>query len=139
MKLLKKLTKKNNKGFSLVELIVVILIMAIIAVALAPQVIKWVGEAGKSATQNQETTIKSGIQTVVAEFMSKGNEISAEGKFTVSAITDSRSTVAINDATHPVHTSILSEAEKVLAGFDDTAVYTVTVAATTGAVTVKKN
>lgn len=35
-------TKKNNKGFSLVELIVVVLIMAIIAVALAPQVMKWV-------------------------------------------------------------------------------------------------
>lgn len=34
--------KKDNKGFSLVELIVVVLIMAIIAVALAPQVIKWV-------------------------------------------------------------------------------------------------
>ena len=32
----------NDKGFSLVELIVVILIMAIIAVALAPQVMKWV-------------------------------------------------------------------------------------------------
>jgi type IV pilus assembly protein PilA len=38
---MKKL-KKNNKGFSLVELIVVVLIMAIIAVALAPQVMKWV-------------------------------------------------------------------------------------------------
>ncbi|MCI5848904.1 MAG: type II secretion system GspH family protein, partial [Lachnoclostridium sp.] len=37
-----KRTKKNNKGFSLVELIVVVLIMAIIAVALAPQVMKWV-------------------------------------------------------------------------------------------------
>ncbi|MCR5205308.1 MAG: prepilin-type N-terminal cleavage/methylation domain-containing protein [Lachnospiraceae bacterium] len=33
---------KNNKGFSLVELIVVVLIIAIIAVALAPQVIRWV-------------------------------------------------------------------------------------------------
>ncbi len=33
---------KDNKGFSLVELIVVVLIMAIVAVALAPQVMKWV-------------------------------------------------------------------------------------------------
>ena len=37
--------KANNKGFSLVELIVVVLIMAIIAVALAPQVMKWVNNA----------------------------------------------------------------------------------------------
>lgn len=34
--------RDNNKGFSLVELIVVVLIMAIIAVVLAPQVTKWV-------------------------------------------------------------------------------------------------
>lgn len=37
--------KKNNKGFSLVELIVVVLIMAIIAVSLAPQVMKWVNNS----------------------------------------------------------------------------------------------
>jgi len=41
--------KKNNKGFSLVELIVVVLIMAIIAVALAPQVMKWVGNSRTAA------------------------------------------------------------------------------------------
>ena len=48
---MKKL-KKNNKGFSLVELIVVVLIMAILAVALAPQVIKWVNKS-KQANDNQ--------------------------------------------------------------------------------------
>lgn len=37
--------KHNNKGFSLVELIVVVLIMAIIAVALAPQVMKWIDQS----------------------------------------------------------------------------------------------
>ncbi len=45
--------KKNNKGFSLVELIVVVLIMAIVAVALAPQVMKWV----------QNSRIASDLQT----------------------------------------------------------------------------
>ena len=40
--------KMNNKGFSLVELIVVVLIMAIIAVALAPQVMKCVENSRKS-------------------------------------------------------------------------------------------
>lgn len=44
--------KKNNKGFSLVELIVVVLIMAIIAVALAPQVMKWVDNS-RIATDRQ--------------------------------------------------------------------------------------
>lgn len=44
--------KKNNKGFSLVELIVVVLIMAIIAVSLAPQVMKWVDNS-RIATDRQ--------------------------------------------------------------------------------------
>ena len=39
----------KNKGFSLVELIVVVLIMAIIAVALAPQILKWVDNSRVSA------------------------------------------------------------------------------------------
>ena len=47
-----KNVKKNNKGFSLVELIVVVMIMAIIAVALAPQVMKWVNNS-RQATDVQ--------------------------------------------------------------------------------------
>ncbi len=45
--------KRDNNGFSLVELIVVVLIMAIVALALAPQVMKWV----------QNSRISSDIQT----------------------------------------------------------------------------
>ena len=48
--------KMNNKGFSLVELIVVVMIMAIIAVALAPQVMKWVEN---SRIANDVTTVNS--------------------------------------------------------------------------------
>ncbi len=54
-----KKIKKNNKGFSLVELIVVVLIMAIIAVALAPQVMKWVGNARTSSNvQSYDTMVE---------------------------------------------------------------------------------
>lgn len=47
--------RNNDEGFSLVEIIVVVLIMAIIAVALAPQVMKWVENsriAGDLETRN---------------------------------------------------------------------------------------
>ena len=48
---MKKLTK-NNKGFSLVELIVVIAIMAVLVGVLAPQLIKYV-EKSREATDIQ--------------------------------------------------------------------------------------
>lgn len=69
--------KKNNKGFSLVELIVVILIMAIIAVALAPQVMKWVGESSKSTDANNMATIKSAVSAAVADFQGDGKKLEA--------------------------------------------------------------
>lgn len=62
-----KRTKKNNKGFSLVELIVVVLIMAIIAVALAPQVMKWVNESRKSADASTYDSLVAAAQDSLAD------------------------------------------------------------------------
>lgn len=62
-----KRTKKNNKGFSLVELIVVVLIMAIIAVALAPQVMKWVNESRKSADASTYDSVVAACQDALAD------------------------------------------------------------------------
>lgn len=64
--------KKNNKGFSLVELIVVVLIMGILAVALAPQVMKWVGRADESGKRNTAESVKSALQTAAADFIGEG-------------------------------------------------------------------
>lgn len=63
--------RRNDKGFSLVEMIVVVLIMAIIAVALAPQVMKWVGTARKGADFQSKEDVKSVAQVALAEFESK--------------------------------------------------------------------
>ena len=54
--------KKDNKGFSLVELIVVVLIMAILAVALTPQVMKWVNNSRVSADVQTQNSIVASIQ-----------------------------------------------------------------------------
>ncbi len=59
--------KMNNKGFSLVELIVVVLIMAIIAVALAPQVMKWVENSRKSTDCNNYDSVVSAVNLALAD------------------------------------------------------------------------
>ena len=46
--MVKKRSENSNGGFSLVELIVVVLIMGILAVSLTPQVMKWVNNARKA-------------------------------------------------------------------------------------------
>jgi len=57
--------RKDNKGFSLVELIVVVLIMAIIAVALAPQILKWVNNSRISADNDTMQQVISNFQTAL--------------------------------------------------------------------------
>lgn len=75
--------KKNNKGFSLVELIIVIAIMAILAGALAPALIKYINKSRRSADIANADTIRTAVQTAMSDedamekLMQKGNQTDA--------------------------------------------------------------
>jgi prepilin-type N-terminal cleavage/methylation domain-containing protein len=59
--------RKNKKGFTLVEIIVVLVIIAILIAALAPVMIGWINEARETTVRSEGRTVLIGLQTVSAE------------------------------------------------------------------------
>lgn len=58
---------KNNKGFSLVELIIVIAIMAILVGVIAPQLIKYIEKSRQAADVQLCDTVKTAIVTATSD------------------------------------------------------------------------
>lgn len=59
--------RMNDKGFSLVELIIVIAIMAILLVVLAPQYLKYVERSRNSTDLQNAVTLRTAIETFAAD------------------------------------------------------------------------
>ena len=64
--------KKNNKGFSLVELIVVVLILGILAVAVTPQVMNWIDKSKVAKDKNYAGTVATAVESVALEYVGLG-------------------------------------------------------------------
>lgn len=66
--------KKNNEGFSLVELIIVIAIMAVLVIVLAPTFLKFVEKGRETTDMDNVTMAKEAVQVYVADKGLKGTD-----------------------------------------------------------------
>ena len=106
--------KSNNKGFSLVELIVVIAIMAVLVGVLAPAYLKYVENSRKNKDELNAEEIRHAVEIILAE----------EGvydKLAVTSDTDKTATITITDANSaaastftgsPANTDVIAAAKK---------------------------
>ena len=65
--------KKNNNGFSLVELIIVIAIMAVLVGVLAPQFIKYVEQSRRSRDIQTAQEVREAVLADIADNKLSGN------------------------------------------------------------------
>lgn len=95
-KLLNK--KKNNKGFTLVELVIVIAILAILVGILAPQYTKYVEKSRKSADASNMDEI---IRAIEVYYVEQGvNSTGADTTVTITMNEDKTTPVSVKDGTN---------------------------------------
>ena len=70
--------KKNNKGFSLVELIIVIAIMAVLIGVLAPTFMKYVEQSRRSTDISNAEAIRTAVLADIADSQITGSATLAE-------------------------------------------------------------
>ena len=77
--------KTNNKGFSLIELIIVIAIMAVLVAIIAPNLTKYLGKSKDSTDTKNADEIESTLKTCITDYeMDNGDLISGtSGTMTV--------------------------------------------------------
>lgn len=104
----------NNKGFSLVELIIVIAIMAILVGVLAPQFIKYVERSRESTDLQNIEEAKVAVEAYVADQSPSGDKITVE--LSSSALSIKNGTDDLLGSGKPMADSGLSASAKLKSG-----------------------
>lgn len=71
---MKKLMKKKQKGFTLVEVIVVLVILAIMAAVLIPSLIGYIDKSRENSIVSETRSIVTAVQSLASEKYAKQND-----------------------------------------------------------------
>ena len=104
-KFLKDRKKKDNKGFTLVELVIVIAILAILVGILAPQYTKYVEKSRKSADVNNMDEI---IRAIEVYYVDQGadSKLTDSTTITITMNADKKSVVTVSAQTGSTTTDL---------------------------------
>lgn len=107
--------KKNNKGFTLVELIVVIAILAILVGLLAPQYTKYVEKSRKSADVSNLENLVTGLKVAASDQEYRGISGSTDITYTIT-ITKDKTTLTVTPNTATANLTTAEQALDAYAG-----------------------
>ena len=88
--------KMNNKGFSLIELIIVIAIMAVLVAIIAPNLTKYLGRSKSETDKKNLDEIKKQVKNVISEAAIDGVKAVPSGTSAKYVVTNSGGTISVS-------------------------------------------
>ena len=78
-----RLHKEENQGFSLVEIVVVVLILGILAVTVTPQIMNWLNKAKVGKDEAYAGEVATAVEMLALEYIGKDELDSNEAVYTL--------------------------------------------------------
>ncbi len=98
--------KKKNKGFSLVEMVVVVLILGILAVTVTPQIMNWINKAKVGKDEAYAGEVATTVEMLALEHIGKNDLDSNEAVYTLTNTVEKTSGGGTQDLSSEITASI---------------------------------